>query len=155
MYGAEDSFISSTYWTESVGPTAALAMLKKAEETRVWEHAAKIGQGLIDKWNELAQKHSIPAHAGGIPCLAHLDFTKYSLELKTLYTVLMLKEGFLGNVGFYPTLAHTHDIMEQYYAAIDRVFAKMHAVLEKDSRDAILEAIGGPVCQSGFARLIK
>ncbi|MBQ2890060.1 MAG: aminotransferase class III-fold pyridoxal phosphate-dependent enzyme [Clostridia bacterium] len=155
MDGAEDSFISSTYWTESVGPVAALATIKKCEETRIWEHTEKMGKRLIDAWNTLAKKHDIPAEAGGMPCLAHITYTKYPLELKTLYTVLMLKEGFLGNNGFYPTLAHTDKIMAKYEKAIDRVFAKMSEVLKKDDYNALLEAIGGPVCQSGFARLLK
>ena len=155
MDGAEDSFISSTYWTESVGPVAALATIKKISETRAWEHAMNVGQACIDKWNELIAKHGIPAHAGGRPCLAHLTFTKYPLELKTLYTVLMLKRGFLGGIGFYPTTAHTSEIMELYYKAIDEVFAEMKAVLDKNDKRALLDAIGGPVCQSGFARLLK
>ena len=120
MCGAEDSFISSTYWTESVGPTAALATIKKMEETRVWEHAEKMGAFLIDVWNYLAKKHDIPAVAEGLPCLAHLTYTKYPLELKTLYTVLMLKQGFLGNNGFYP---------------IDSVFSEMSEILKKNDYD--------------------
>ena len=154
MHGAEDSFISSTYWTESVGPVAALATIKKMEETRVWEHAEKMGAFLIDAWNRLAVKHSIPAKAEGIPCLAHLTYTKYPLELKTLYTVLMLKHGFLGNNGFYPTLAHTPEIMAAYEKAIDSVFAEMSEVLANNDYNALLSAIGGPVCQSGFKRLV-
>ncbi len=154
MHGAEDSFISSTYWTESVGPVAALATIKKIEETRAWEHAEKMGNSLIDSWNKLIKKYDLPAEAGGMPCLAHLTWTKYSLELKTLYTVLMLKEGFLGNNGFYPTLAHTPEIMAKYEEAIDRVFAKMAEILAKNDYDALVSAIGGPVCQSGFKRLI-
>ena len=39
MDGAQKSFISSTYWTEAVGPTAALATIEKMEKTKVWEHA--------------------------------------------------------------------------------------------------------------------
>lgn len=35
------------------------------------------------------------------------------------------------------------------------LFAEMKAILDKDSLDAILDAIGGPVCQSGFKRLLK
>lgn len=155
MYGAEDSFISSTYWTESVGPVAALATLKKMKETKVWEHVNKIGQEMIDVWNDLAAKHGIPAHAGGRPSLAHLDFTKYPLELKTLYTVLMLEQGFLGSNGFYPTLAHTPDIMEKYYIAVDRVFEQMSAILKKEDYEELVKVIGGPVCQSGFKRLLK
>ncbi|MBE5867866.1 MAG: aminotransferase class III-fold pyridoxal phosphate-dependent enzyme [Lachnospiraceae bacterium] len=155
MDGAENSFISSTYWTESVGPVAALATLKKMEESRVWEHAKKMGQSLMDVWNELAAKHDIPAHAYGIPCLAHLGYTQYPLELKTLYTVLMLKKGFLANNGFYPTLAHTPEIMDKYFAAIDEVFGEMSQILKKGDYDALVQAIGAPVCASGFKRLIN
>ena len=154
MYGAEDSFISSTYWTESVGPVAALATIKKFEEARVWEHAEKIGNMVIDAWNNLIKKYNIPAEAGGIPCLAHITYKKYTLELKTLYTVLMLKEGFLGNNGLYPTLAHNEKIVKKYEDAMEKVFAKMSKILEKDDYNALLEAIGGPVCQSGFKRLL-
>ena len=42
MEGAHTSFISSTYWTEAVGPAAALAAIEKMEKTRVWEHAARV-----------------------------------------------------------------------------------------------------------------
>ena len=155
MNGAQDSFISSTYWTESVGPVAALATIKKMEETKAWEYVSKVGQKTIDKWNELIEKHNLPAHAGGTPSLAHLSFTKYPLELKTLYTVLMLKKGFLGGIGFYPTITHTPEIMELYYKAIDEVFAEIKDVLGKNDYQALLDAIGGPVCHSGFARLLK
>lgn len=155
MNGAQDSFISSTYWTESVGPVAALATIKKMEETRAWEFATRTGQKMIDKWNELIAKYELPAHAGGRPSLAHLSFTKYPLELKTLYTALMLKKGFLGGVGFYPTITHTQEIMDLYYVAVDEVFAEMKAILDKNDYQALLDAIGGPVCQSGFARLLK
>lgn len=155
MNGAEDSFISSTYWTESVGPTAALAAIKKMEETKVWEHAQKVGDSLKNTWQTLADKHGIPAHAGGMSCLAHVNFEKYPLELKTLYTVLMLKKGFLATNMCYPTLAHTDEILELHAKAVDEVFAEMSEILKKDSLDEILKAIGGPVCHSGFKRLIK
>ena len=154
MHGTEDSFISSTYWTESVGPVAALATIKKMEETKAWEHVGKIGQQMIDIWNRLSEKHGIPAVGCGMPCLAHLTYKKFPLELKTLYTVYMLEEGFLGNNAFYPTLAHNDEIMAKYEAAVDRVFAKMSEVLKKDDREAIVEAIGSPACQSGFKRLL-
>ncbi|MBE7030508.1 MAG: aminotransferase class III-fold pyridoxal phosphate-dependent enzyme [Ruminococcaceae bacterium] len=154
MHGAEDSFISSTYWTEGVGPTAALATIKKMEETRVWEHAEKIGSMLKDIWSRLIQKHNIPAKVSGFPCLVHIAYTKYPKELKTLYTVLMLKEGFLGNDSLYPTLAHTPEIMKLYENAIDHVFEQMSQILKTDDIDNVLSAIGGPVRHSGFQRLI-
>lgn len=155
MEGAHTSFISSTYWTEAVGPTAALAAIEKMEKTKVWDHVRCVGETVQKDWLEAAGRHNVPIECSGLPCLAHFAFTKYPLELKTLYTVLMLKEGFLGNTALYPTLAHTDEILELHRAALDRVFEKIGSILKTGDKNDILEAIGGPVCQSGFKRLVK
>lgn len=153
MEGAHNSFISSTYWTEAVGFTAALATLKKMEEVKVWEHVARVGTTVQKDWLDAAERHGVNIHCSGIPCLAHFDFAENKKELKTLYTVLMLKEGFLGNTAIYPTLGHTDEVLEKHRVAIDKVFAQI-AEIQKGGLEAILEAIGGPVCLSGFARLL-
>lgn len=155
MDSAEESFISSTYWTEAVGPTAALATIQKMEEVKIWEVIARAGRIVQKDWTEMAAKHNVPIHCSGLPCLAHFEFEVYPRELKTLYSVLMLEEGFLGNTAIYPTLAHTDEILALYRDAMDRVFEKIAAVLAKGSREAVLDAIGGPVCHAGFARLLK
>jgi len=154
MHGAEDTFISSTYWTESVGPTAALAAIKKQKRVRIWEHVEQVGKTVHNDWETLGKKHNLPIKISGFPCLAHFSFTENARELKTLYTVLMLKRGFLGNVQIDPTLAHTPEILALYRSAIDEVFAEISSILKKGSYDEILKAIGGPVCHAGFGRLI-
>ena len=154
MDGANISFISSTYWTEGVGPAAALATLDKIEKTRVWEHVDRVGKRVMDAWNTCAQRHGLEVDCFGLPCLAHFGFKNASQEMKTLYTVLMLKEGFLGGTGFYPTLAHTDEIVDNYCAAIDKVFAQMARIWNSGGVDAVLQAIGGPVCTKDFKRLI-
>ena len=83
-----------------------------------------------------------------------MGFTDYPLELKTLCTVLMLKEGFLHQGGLYPTLCHTDEVMAKYREALDKVFYQISEILRKGGKEAVLEAIGGPVCQAGFQRLI-
>lgn len=156
MDGAENSFISSTYWTEAVGPTAALATIDKMEKTRIWEHVAHIGAIAQKTWIDAGARNGLKIHSSGCPCLSHFAFEyDCSLEMKTLYTVLMLDEGYLGNVGFYPTLAHNEEIMAGYAEAVDRVFAKIAALYTKGGKEAILEAIDGKVCQTGFKRLLK
>ena len=155
MDGAQSSFISSTYWTEAVGPTAALATIKKMEETKIWEYVANVGKTVQKDWLDAAARHGLNIHCSGLPCLAHFDFNENGLELKTLYTVLMLKEGFLGNTAIYPTLAHNDEVLSLYRTAIDKVFSQIAEIIKKGGKEAILEAIGGPVCQTGFQRLIK
>lgn len=155
MEGAHESFISSTYWTEAVGPTAALAVLEKMERTRVWEHVKKIGEKVQKTWKEQAERHGLDIDCSGFPCLAHFGFKECPMELKTLYTVLMLDEGYLGNTAMYPTLAHTEEIVDRYGEAVDKVFGKISDLMKKGGKEAVLEALDGKVCQTGFKRLLK
>jgi len=151
MEGAHGSFISSTYWTECVGPVAALATIDKIEKTKVWEHAASIGTSVAEDWRLLGAKHGLPISVGdGYPCLAQFNFTENALALKTLYTALMLERGFLcGNV-IYPTLAHTPEILDKHRKAIDEVFGRIAAHIKAGDVET---ALGSPVCQTGFTRL--
>ncbi len=153
MDGAQRSFISSTYWTEGVGPTAALATIDKMERTRVWEHVEQVGRTVQKDWADAAERHGLDIHCGGFPCLSHFGFRDLAMEQKTLYTVLMLKEGFLGNTGFYPTLAHTEEVLARHREAVDKVFWQIAQIRQSGGEEAILKAIGGPVCQKGFKRL--
>ncbi len=155
MEGANRAFISSTYWTESVGPVAALATIKKMEETKAWEKIAYAGDAVQKAWRELGAKHNIPLKADAVPCLAHLWFEKYSRELATLYTVLMLERGFLAGAAYYPTICHTPEVISKYVEAIDEVFAIIGEVLKEDDVNAINEMINGNVVSKGFGRLVK
>jgi glutamate-1-semialdehyde aminotransferase len=154
MESAQGSFISSTYWTESVGPTAALAVIKKIEKTKAWEHAAMIGNLVLGHWDRLTKKHNLPAKADldGFPCLAHFGFTEQSLPLKTLYTVLMLDKGYLANTMIYPQVAHTQEIVEKYAQAMDEVFGNIAEIIKRGDVDKVIE---GKVCHAGFKRLIS
>lgn len=154
MDGANRSFISSTYWTEAVGPTAALATIDKIEKTKAWEYVTEIGSIVMKDWEETAERHGIDIHAHGLPCLAHFDFKENPHEMKTLYTILMLKEGFLANNAIYPTLAHTQDILAKHREAMDRVFYQLAQIVKKGGKEAVLEAIGNPLADKDFKRLI-
>jgi glutamate-1-semialdehyde 2,1-aminomutase len=153
MEGANTSFISSTYWTESVGPVAALATIKKMREVNLPAHVEKIGLMVIGYWDTSAKKHDLPVDTSNCyPCLAHFKFNHpQGEELRTLYTQLMLDRGFLAGTGIYPTLAHTEAIMALYGKAIDEVFAVIAGALAKGT---VKDMLKGPVAHSGFKRLI-
>ena len=43
MESAQSSFISSTFWTERIGPAAALKTLEVMEREQSWETITKVG----------------------------------------------------------------------------------------------------------------
>jgi len=153
MEGAHTSFISSTYWTESVGPTAALAALRKMKAIDIPAHAQHIGTMVMDLWREMGAKHGLPVVVPeSFPGLAHFAFDHpLANELKTLYTQLMLKRGFLAGTAIYPTLGHTEEIVGMFGEAMDAIFAELGKALSEGSVIARLE---GPPAHEGFRRLL-
>ena len=151
MQAAQRSFISSTFWTEGVGPAAALACVRKMMAVDVPSHLNKIGTLLIEGWQQLAEKHSIQIKLSGRPELAILVIDHpEAAALTTLMTAEMLKRGYLASAGFNATMAHELRHVSAYLSALDDVFA----ILAEAISDGNIEGrIGGPVKHSGFARL--
>lgn len=156
MEAAQSTFMSSTYWTEGVGPTAALAVLDVCERINVGEHIRRIGEDFQTMWKRLAERHSLPVTVSGYPALNSLSFQHpSSAALITLLTVKMLQHGFLVGGGFYPTLAHTDRHLELYEAAADLVCPELKVAIDEETRvpGSIERQINGPIKHSGFARL--
>ena len=131
MEGAHSSFISSTFWTESIGPAAALAAIRKMQKVDVPGHVARIGTMIKDHWRQHAAKYKLPVTVGdGFPCLAGFSFEhEMATELATLYTQLMLERGFLASCGIMPNLAHTDEVVSLYGEAIDETFGELAGAL--------------------------
>lgn len=151
MADARTSFISSTYWTESVGPVAALATLRKMRKINVVNHVARIGQYVQNIWKNQGARYGLPIAIDGYPCLAHFKFNhpKYH-ELRTLFTQGMLERGFLAGCNFFPTAAHTESIVALYENAVSEVFADIALTL---TQNKVKEKLKGPPAHSGFQRL--
>jgi len=152
MDAAQGSFISSTYWTERLGPVAAIATIRKAQRVNLPEHLVRIGTKVMDGWSRLAEKHGLHIHVGGIAPLGHFAFelNDQAMVAKTLYTQEMLKRGFLATTSCYISYAHTDEQVQQYLDATDSVFALI-ALGVRENR--LQEMLDGPVCHSGFKRL--
>ncbi len=153
MQGAQASFISSTYWTESVGPVAALATLDAMGKADVPGHIAHIGGAIQQLWREKGREHGLPIGVPDeYPCFARFFFGHEQANLlKTLYTQMMLERGFLAGPAVYCTLAHTDEIVARYAAAVDDVFAEMARALDGGE---IEKRLVGPPAHEGFRRLL-
>lgn len=151
MEAAQRSFISSTFWTEGVGPAAALACVRKMRRIDVPAHLAVIGVLVSKGWTELGAKHGLPVKVGGRPEMNLLAFDHpESAALLTLMTARMLKRGFLAAGGFNPMLAHEHHHVGRFLEALDEVFGELADAMVKGD---IAARVGGPLKHTGFARL--
>jgi glutamate-1-semialdehyde 2,1-aminomutase len=152
MQVAQESFISSTYWTERTGPVAALATLRKMKDVDLPAHLDRVGRSVMEGWRSAATQTGLPVEVGGIPPLAHFVFLlgDRALAAKTLFTQEMLRRGFLASTSCYACLAHTPQLVSRYLAACREVFAIVADGVAKDDLETRLD---GPVCHSGFRRL--
>lgn len=152
MNVAQDTFISSTYWTERIGPVAALATINKLRQNDVPEHLIIRGKEVQEGWKRLAQKHHLGITVSGIYPLSHFSFEyENPMVLKTLFTQLMLEKGCLATTAFYASYAHREKHVQTYLEAIDEVFEFAGKAIEKGNAEQYLK---GPICHSGFGRLI-
>ncbi len=151
MDHAQDSFISSTMWSERVGFGAALAVLAKTEREPVQERLVATGKQVQAGWQSLADKHGIPISLGGCPPLSSLSFkVKNPLAVQTLYAQEMLKKGYLLGAAVYTTYAYTDEIIERFIEASDPVWAILKQAIDHDDVESHLShGIASP----GFKRL--
>lgn len=151
MEAAQTSFISSTYWTEGVGPTAALATVRKLKSVNAPAHAERIGGRFREAWAELGRKHEVPVRISGHPAITSFGFEHAdNAALGTLFTTRMLDRGFLIGSGFYPSLAHAERHVDTCMAAANEVFPEIADAIRLGDAASRL---GGPVRHTGFARL--
>jgi len=149
MQSAQSTFISSTNWTDRVGPTAALATLKKYQETQTDSHIISIGNKTQKIWQDAASKTGLQIDVTGLPTLSAFGFkSDQSMDLNTRFVIEMLQRGFLGFRQFKPSLAHGDVELDKYKDAVDEVFL----LLSKLPSD---EIISSPVAHTGFHRLTK
>ena len=87
----------------------------------------------------------------GHPALTFIEFDHPEhLAIQTLFTIRMLRKGFLCDSGLYPTLAHEPRHIDRFIDSADQVFCEIGQSIESGD---ILKRIGGPVRSVGLSRL--
>jgi len=153
MEACQRSFISSAYWTEGIGPAAALATVRKLRLLDVPAHLAAMGTLVEKGWKNLGEKHGLPVKTGGPPQLLQLGFEHPQQNAMITYlTARMLGRGFLCGASFNAMWSHQPSHVSRFLEALDPVFASLTEALSSGKLKA---SIGGPEKQVGFARLVR
>lgn len=151
MEAAQTTFISSTFWTERIGPTAALKTLEVMERIKSWETITETGLGIRKGWQQLADKHGLGISHWGLAALTGFTFqSDNALAYKTLITQEMLAKGYLAGNSVYVCTEHTPEVVAGFFDALAPVFALIKEC--EEGRD-VMRLLKGPVCHGGFKRL--
>ncbi len=151
MEAAQTSFISSTFWTERIGPSAALKTLEVMRRIQSWEQITVTGRDITSRWQALARKHDLTITTSGLPALTSFEFTGAdALAYRTLITQEMLQKGYLAGTSVYVCTEHTPEIVAKFFEDLDPVFG---LIKECEQGRDITQLLKGPICHAGFKRL--
>ena len=151
MEAAQSTFISSTFWTERIGPVSALKTLEVMEKEKSWEKITQTGRNVMAGWKALAEKYELSITINGLPALASFSFdSSKALAYQTLITQEMQTKGYLAGNSIYSCTAHLPEIVADFLRELDPIFCLIKEC--EEGRD-VMTLLKGPVCHAGFKRL--
>jgi glutamate-1-semialdehyde 2,1-aminomutase len=151
MEAAQTTFISSTFWTERIGPTAALKTLEVMQRVASWQQITATGLSITARWQALARKYELDIVTSGLPALTGYSINSpRALAYKTLLTQEMLAKGYLAGTSVYVCTEHTPAVVDGYFEALEPVFG---LIKECEQGRDVMELLKGPICHAGFKRL--
>ncbi len=151
MDAAQSTFISSTFWTERIGPVAALETLRQMEELRSWEKVTNLGKYYRQVISQVFTNREVGISFSGLPAISTfvIGNTNHQ-EWKTLITEKMLEKSYLASNLFYPSILHNRKIIDRYASQMDELLIE---VKKLGGERAVPKMLKYPVAQSGFSRL--
>jgi glutamate-1-semialdehyde aminotransferase len=149
MKVAQDTFISSTMWTDKLGFIAGIETLKKLKKYKINKKISSYGAMIKSGWIEISKKYKIDISVSGLDTLLYLKFNyPNNLEITTFFTQEMLKKGYLAGSHVATCFAYNKTIIKDYLKEVDKVFCKIRLFLERGKFP-----LKGQVKHSTFRRL--
>jgi glutamate-1-semialdehyde 2,1-aminomutase len=150
MSSARLSFISSTFWTDRVGFSAALATLKEMERIQSWKIITRLGKKIKSFWFKTSKKYNLPIRIHGLDALPSFDFiSNKNNYYKAYLTQEMLKSNVLATNTVYCSVTHKKYI-SKYFSLYEKIFSKIKKI---ENEGTILKFLEYPIADQGFQRL--
>ncbi|AFS47875.1 Cytidylyltransferase,Aminotransferase class-III [alpha proteobacterium HIMB5] len=123
MEYCNSSFISSTFWTERVGPTAALETLEIMHKTKSWKIITKLGKKIKEKWSKISKNNGLEIEIKNLDAIPLFNFkSKNNIAYKNYISQEMLKKNFLASNVIYCSVAHDKKVMKDYFDILNDLF---------------------------------
>jgi glutamate-1-semialdehyde 2,1-aminomutase len=152
MEATQNTFISSTFWTERSGYVAGLKTLEEMKKIKSWHIISKQGKKLKLKLIKLGQKHKLKLKISGLSsCPTFIISSDKWIKYKTYITQELLIKKILGANTTYLSISHNDKIIQKYINCLDKIFYKIRKC---ESNDLDIDKIlNSEVCHTGFKRL--
>ena len=154
MSAVQDSFISSSYWTERTGYVAGLKVIEVFQKRNIPKYLKKIGIYFDKKFTNMCNDLKINFKNRGLISVPIINYNSgdqlLDRRIKTYITQEMLKKNYLVSNVLYLSNAHNKKNIDDY-------FYEMHNLLFKIKNDLnhefLIKKIKDEVCHSDFKRL--
>ena len=122
MRNAENTFISSTFWGERIGYTAALSSINEFKRLNVFKKIEINGKMIKQFWISLSKKYNVPIKVMGTNAIPSFEFMNNHSERKTFLTQEMLKNKILATNMIYINIFHNKINIKKYTKVLDKIF---------------------------------
>ncbi|NJN19015.1 MAG: aminotransferase class III-fold pyridoxal phosphate-dependent enzyme [Oscillochloris sp.] len=143
MQVAAELFISSTYWSDTIGLVAALTTLRELRRRDALNYVGELGKAFRERFNAAAAAHGLRLRAEGLPqqlaIVADASYGDERRSIKDFYVQEMTRRGFFTSFGVNLCAAHTTADLDLLDAAWDEVFPRLAAALVAGDLGAQIE----------------
>ncbi len=139
MASADDTFISSTFWTERIGSTAALATLKEMKRIHSWKIICKKGIMIKKNWKKIFKKYNFRVQIYGLdsmPTFKFIDIDRDNLY-RTFITKEMLQKNILATNSVYLSISHSDILIKKYLDNFEKIIAKLSFFAKNNEQDLV------------------
>ncbi len=150
MDACQKTFISSTYWTDRIGPTAAIATIDKFITNNVHKKLQETGKKMQSIWLEAATNSGVEINVKGMYPMSYFSFEgDENQEKMTFFIQQMIKKGILASNRFYANYYHNDSHLEVYRKSALEIFTQISSF--SNNKEIGKEIIGKPM-NPGFHR---
>ena len=149
LRAAEDTFVSSTFWSERIGFVAALSTINMMKSKKIFQLIKKIGKDIKYRWLEIAKKNNIEIEIFGKDSIPQFKFKNSNQIYKTYFTQEMLKKNFLASNTVYVSIVHKKNVLKRYFKIFDQIFKN----ISTNDLKKIKSSIKGEIAHTEINRL--
>ena len=133
MEKANNSFISSTFWSDRVGPAAALKTLEIMEKDQTWLKLKKLGDYFKYRFKLILNNHNIKGDIVGTGSLLQFKIDKLSDNELKISSNRNVKKNILASNVIYLSVAHNKNLLEKYFFHLDKILLNFKKNLKTKS----------------------